>query len=926
MRLYDELVAIQEPLRTAVSSADVTLLFSDIEGSTARWKMYPDAMPDHLRKHDELMRAAIERHGGAVFKTVGDEFCAVFTHAEDALAAAADAQRDFSAVDWSAVGGLRVRMAVHRGPASVREGDYFGTTVNRVARLLSAGHGGQILVSAQAAGTIGDEPRDGSSLMDLGRHRLRDFPELESVFQLTAPDLPDVFPPLRTIAERPTNLPQNLPSLIGREADIEDVAERLRLNRLISLIGAGGVGKTALALQIGTRCLSQFEDGAWLVELAPVDADAVVPALAAAFGITMSGGALLDAVTEHLKAKNLLLIVDNCEHVNGAATQALDTVLRRCGGVHVLATSREPLNAQGEVVYRLPVLAVPRQGVLKAEDVRAYAACKLFEERARAHVAGFEITNENAAVVAGICRRLDGIALAIELAAPRLRMMTLAQLSERLTERFRLLTGGSRNTLPHHQTMRALIDWSYQLLCENERALLRRSALFPGGWTIGAAVEICTGESLEEWDILDHLTSLVDKSLIVADLTGNEQRYHLLESTREYALERLQESGERDIVSLKQAQYFLRLAEQADAAWPDVPAKAWIAPLEDELDNFRAALSWCATQHHAPLLGLRLFGALEAFWWDAQPVEGRRWLEHFQSLANDGAPTAQTARYWLTAAGIALSTAQEKMALIAGDNALAAYEHIQDHAGIAAAQRCRGAALIRLGKIDDGEAAIRSALDLFRAHNHHRLTALALRTLAAARLLHGDMEAAAQVYREALPLSQALEDERGVQIISGNLAEIEALSQNYEQALTHGREALEIARSRRDWVMVCTLLINVTAYLLALDRFSEARLAAREALSIAVELRSEIHLAVAIQHLAAVAAHCGDPERSARLIGYADAAYARLENSREPNEAREYERTLYQLGERLPARTLKAQRSAGAVLTADQAEREALLT
>lgn len=919
-------MAIREPLQAAASSADVTLLFSDIEGSTARWKMYPDAMPAHLRKHDDLVRAAIERHRGAVFKTVGDEFCAVFTDAADALAAAADAQRALCAEDWSAVGGLRVRMAVHRGPASMRDGDYFGTTVNRVARLLSAGHGGQILVSAQAASAIAQEPGHGSSLIDLGRHRLKDFPELESVYQLAAPELPDVFPPLRTVAERPTNLPQYLPSLIGRETDAKDVVERLKYNRLVSLIGAGGVGKTALAVQIGTSCLSQFEDGAWLVELAPVDADAVVPSIAAAFGITVSGGgALMDALAEHLKNKNLLLIIDNCEHVSAAAVHAIDTILKCCGGVRVLATSREPLSVQGEIVYRLPVLAVPWQSVRKAEEVRTYGACRLFEERARAHVAGFEITDENAPLVASICRRLDGIALAIELAAPRLRMMTLAQLSDRLTERFRLLTGGSRTALPHHQTMRALIDWSYQLLCENERVLLRRSALFPGGWTIGAAVDICTDDSLEEWDILDHLTSLVDKSLIVADQTGNEQRYHLLESTREYAFERLQESGERDIVSLKQAQYFLRLAEHADAAWLDVPAKVWIAPLDDELDNFRAALSWCATQQHAPLLGLRLFEALEAFWWDAQPVEGRRWLEHFEPLA-ESAPSAQRARYWLTAAGIALSTAQEKTALSAADKALAAYQHVADDAGIAAAQRCRGAALIRLGKLDEGEAAVRCALDLFRGHGHLRLTALALRTLAAAQLLHGDVDTAAQVYREALPLSQALEDERGAQIISGNLAEIEALGEHYEQALMHGREALEIARSRRDWVMVCTLLINVTAYLLALDRFSEARLAAREALSIAGELRSEIHLAVAIQHLAAVAAHCGDPERSARLIGYVDTAYARLENSREPNEAREYERTISQLGERLPAFELQAQCSAGAVLSADQAQREALLT
>lgn len=896
-------------------------MFSDIEGSTARWKMYPDAMPRCLRQHDDLLRAAIETHRGAVFKTVGDEFCAVFVHAQDALDAAVAAQRALAQEDWTEIGGLRVRMAIHQGPANERDGDYFGTTVNRVARLLSAGHGGQILVSSSAAQVLSD---GAGALRDLGRHRLKDFPELESIYQVAAQELPDVFPPLRTIAERPTNLPQYLPQLLGRDADLESVEARLSAERLVSLVGAGGVGKTALALQIGAAMLADFEDGVWLVELAPVDADAVIPAVASVFGVTVgAGGTLLETLLAQLRTKKALLIIDNCEHVSAAAMNVVDAVLKLCAEVRVLVTSREPLGLRGEVVYRLPALAVPPDSATTAEQIRGYGACQLFEERARAHLPGFTIDGDNARAVASICRRLDGIALAIELAAPRLRMMSLSQLSERLTQRFRLLTGGSGNSLPHHHTLRALIDWSYELLCENERTLLRRSALFPGGWTIGAAVEVCTDASLEEWDVLDHLTSLVDKSLVVAEERGSELRYRLLESTREYALERLEQSGERDQISRKQVQYFLHFAERADAAWPELPARAWIAPLNDELDNFRAALLWCAA--HDTQFGLQLFGTLEAFWWDAQPVEGRRWLEQLLPAAQNG-EDAKAARYWLTAAGIELSTAREKPALQAAEKALEAYERIGDDQGIAAAQRCRGAALTRLGKMQAGEDAIRQALQVFRANGHRRLTALALRTLATARAVHGEMDAAAQLYREALPLSQVLEDERGVQIIAGNLAEIEALAENYEQALVHGREALEAARSRRDWVMVCTLLINVAAYLFALDRFSEARLNAREALDIADDLQSGIHMAVAIQHLAAVAAHCGNAERAARLIGFVDATYEKLENPREPTEAREYERTLARLLERLTPEDVALQRSAGSTFTADDAKRDALLT
>jgi tetratricopeptide (TPR) repeat protein len=435
---------------------------------------------------------------------------------------------------------------------------------------------------------------------------------------------------------------------------------------------------------------------------------------------------------------------------------------------------------------------------------------------------------------------------------------------------------------------------------------------------------VCASDGFEEWDILDHLTSLSDKSLIVSEEGEAEPRFHMLESTREYALERLDESGERDAVARKQAGYFLAFAQRADGAWAEVPAKAWIAPLDAELDNFRAALSWSAK--HESELAMNLFGALEVYWWDAQPIEGKRWLDELRSIAHEMPATPEAARYWLAAAGVALSLAQEKNAAAAAQKAIAAYESLEASGGAAAAKRCYGAALIRLGKLDEGEKASAEALEVFRKVRNRRLVALALRTLATAPILRGELDTAATLYREALALSQALQDERGVQIIAGNLAEIEAYGGNYEQALVHGREALDIARERRDWVMVCTLLINVTAYLFALDRLPEARVTAREALAAADEIQSEIHTAVAIQHLAAVAASCGDAARAARLIGYVDAAYARLENSREPTEAREYERAIDVLGERLSAEDLTANLSAGATLSLEQAKSEAVLT
>ncbi|HET7815320.1 MAG TPA: adenylate/guanylate cyclase domain-containing protein [Candidatus Baltobacteraceae bacterium] len=914
-----------QQLERIAPTGPVAFLFSDIEGSTARWTMYPDAMPAYLRRHDDLLRESVERHAGLVFKTVGDEVCAVFSDANDALEAAITAQRTLAREDWSEIGGLRVRMALHFGAASRRDGDYFGSTVNRVARLLAAGHGGQVLVSADAAEALNETGR--SALRDLGRHRLKDFPELQTIFQLVAPELPEIFPPLRTIAERPSNLPQHVPELVGREADADSVAALLQEHRFVTVAGAGGVGKTALALTVGSQLLQGFEDGAWLAELAPVDANAVPTVLASLFGITvLSTGSVVDALIAQIKSKDLLLIVDNCEHVVDAARSVLRDLLRACPRLRILVTSREPLRVPGEFVYRLPVLAVPPVHVRSAERLRSYAACALFEERARAHAASFAITDENATAVADICRRLDGIPLAIELAAPRLRVLGVAQLCERLRERFRLLTGGRPGELAHHQTLRALIQWSFELLGENERVLLQRSAVFLGGWTIGAAVEVCADDAIGEWDILDHLASLVDKSLIVAEAGGDEQRYRMLESTREFALERLDEAGARDAVAQRHAQYYAAFAQRADEAWADVPAPSWLAPVLTEIDNFRAALSWCVSQRHDVALGLAVFGRLEAFWWDAQPAEGRRWMDELRDAAETTDDKEAAARYWLTCAGVALSTAQEKLAVSAAERALEAYEALEHTLGIAAAHRCRGAALMRLGKVDEGEAAAREALERLRTADHRRLVALALRTLAIAPVLRGDLCAAGELYREALAHSQALQDERGVQIISGNLAEIEACGGNYEAALEHGREALEIARTCGERVIVCTLLTNLAAYLLALERFGECRSTAREALVAAFEIGSEMHVAVTLQHLAASGANCGDAARAARLLGYVDAVLERLESTREPTEAREYDRAMAALADRLEAGELLANLRAGATMTPDAAKREALLS
>lgn len=905
----------------------ITLLFSDIEGSTSRWERFPEAMHIALAQHDAILSNAIAGNNGVVFKTVGDAFCAVFERTTDAVNAALHAQRQLHCSDWSAVAGLQVRMAIHQGTPNLRDSDYFGPPVNRVARLLNAAHGGQVLISADVFRALESCELPGDiELRDLGRHRLRDFPDMESIYQLVAPGMPDVFPLLRTIVERPSNLPQQLVSLLGRDEDIAHTVELLETHRAVSILGSGGVGKTSLALTVGSQLLPAYEDGVWLIELAPLaDAASVIPAVASTLHLTGAANAsVIDTIVAYLKNKRALIIFDNCEHVISAAAQLAHQILSACVNVRVLATSREPLAIPGEARYRLPSLSIPPESALTAQEVREYGAPALFEERARAHVPSFEITDANARVVADICRRLDGIALAIELAAPRLRMLSLPQLSERLAERFRILTGGSRTALPRHQTMRALIEWSFDLLSDSERVLLRRAGVFAGGWTLGAAMDVCADESLEAWEVLDYLTSLVDKSLVVAETEGEEARYRILESTREFALEQLAQNNEHETFVRRHAEYYLQIARRADEAWSNFNAKDWIAPLLADLDNFRAVLSWSISRHADPSLGVALFGALEAFWWDAQPIEGRRWIGELTPIVQSLDVSSETAKFWLTAANVALTLREQKAALADADRALEAYGKAGDDLGIAASIRCRGAALTNLGRIDEGELCVATALETFRGCGHRRLTALALRSLGLAPRLRGELDRAAPIYREALSYAQSLGDERGMQILCGNLAEVEFDLGDYEQALEHAREGLTIARARRDRIITCGFLINICAYLIALERYEEARRLAHEAMVLARELQSDLFFGVAAQHAAAVLSVGGDPERAALLLGFSNAVYAACESVREPTEQKEYDTALPLLHARLAADRIDALMRQGEEISQEQALQLAL--
>ncbi len=588
---------------TGLPAGTVTFLFTDLEGSTRLWEEHPEAMRDAMARHDAVLHQAVEAHEGYVVKTTGDGVHAAFSTAGHAVDAAIAGQLALGAEDWGAPGPLRVRMGLHTGVAEVRDGDYYGGVLNRAARLMAIAHGGQIVASLATVELLRD---DGYDLVDLGEHRLRDLGRAEHVFQVTHPALADEFPVLRSLESFPTNLPLQVTSFVGRSRELAGVVDALEANRVVTITGVGGVGKTRLALQTGAELLPRFHDGVWLCELGPLgNADLVPSVLAGALGVQQRAGqTMTESILATCARRHLLVVLDNCEHLLDAAARMVDVMVRSCPGVCVLATSREGLGVSGERIMVLRSLELPAEGA-SGTDATDMEAVRLFVDRAAATRSGFEVVPENVTPVVQICRRLDGIPLAIELAAARVRVMSPAEIASLLDERFRLLTGGLRTTVERHQTLRRAVDWSYDLLDDRERRLLNRLAVFAGGFTLGAATSVAGG-GLDALDVLELLGQLVDKSLVVADDSDDGTRYRLLETIRQYALERLDEAGETDEVRRAHAQWMAAFVADAALGLRGFDNHRWARRFEDETDNLRAALTWAvdvgAVDVAAPML------------------------------------------------------------------------------------------------------------------------------------------------------------------------------------------------------------------------------------------------------------------------------------------------------------------------------------
>lgn len=812
----------------------VTFLFTDIEGSTRLLEQLGDRYADALSRYRELLRSTFEERGGQEVDSQGDANFVAFPRAKDAVAAALAAQRAIVSYPWPANARLRVRMGLHTGEPLRSGGGYVGVDVHRAARIGAAGHGGQILLSQTTRDLAGRELPIGASLRDLGEHRLKDLTDPPRLFQLVAPDLPSDFPPLKSLDVLPNNLPRQLTSFIGREREIAEVKGLLTAASLVTLTGAGGSGKTRLAVQVAAEVLDEYTDGVWVVELAALSNPDLVPqAVAAALGVPeQPGRAVRDTLTDALRPKTLLLILDNCEHLLAACADLAGLLLRAARGVRILATSREPLDVQGETVRRVPSLALPasREG-LSAEQLTRYEAARLFVERAVLAQPEFAVTARNAAAVAQIVIRLDGIPLAIELAATRVKVLTVEQIAARLDDRFRLLTGGSRSSLPRHQTLRAAMDWSYELLAPPERTMLRRLAVFVGGWTLEAAESICAGRPITRQQVLDLLTELADKSLVIVEADRDEARYRLAETVRQYALDRLLESREAARLRRLHRDWYLALVEHGEPMFGGPGEADWTKRLELEHDNLRAALGWSLEEPDGVEVALRLAAALGQFWHvHSHYTEGRQWLA--RALARSSGIVSRARGYALQRAAIlAWRQGDYAQATALNEGALSVFEELGDTLGLGRAYMQRGLVDIRQDNFAAAAAAFEEALTLARRCGSKWLTALVLAQLAAVARYEGHFDRAWALCEESVTLFRQVRTK-------GHIA----------YAL---RLAGHVARGRSDLPRAVGLY--------------------KESLGLYPEVENKWVASEGLEGLALVAALLQDHERAARLFAKAEA-------------------------------------------------------
>jgi len=909
-------------------SGTVTFLFTDIEDSTKLWEQYPEAMKSALAKHDSILKETIESNHGHIIKTTGDGVHAVFTTAIDSVNAALEAQHEFQTSEFfkNSEVSIRARMGLHTGEAELRDGDYYGGALNRAARIMSIGHGGQVLISETTMQIALEHLSNDVSALDLGYHRLKGLNRAEHIFQLHAPDLQRDFPALKSLTHATDNLPAQLTSFVGRERELAEGRSRLEDARLLTLIGPGGTGKTRLSIQLGSRLLSNFKDGVWLVEFASIaDPSLIMQTIASTFDIGEAPDAPLKVlVHDYLREKHLLLILDNCEHLVEASAKVADEFLRVAPKIKIIASSREALGINGETVYRVPSLSLPEQAEVTKEAAMGFESVQLFVERASAANPKFRLTDENASSVAQICSRLDGIPLAIELAASRITVFSPEQIAKRLDDRFRLLTGGSRTALPRQQTLRALIDWSYDLLSENERALFRRLSVFAGGWTFEAVEQICINV-----DVLEHLPHLINKSLVTVKDEDGEPRYYLLETIRQYARDKLLENGEGEGTRNRHFAYYLEMAE---TAMPEMLTREkeldWAKKLEIEYDNIRTAIEWGLSND--PIAVMRLVRSLTyLFLQTIYSSEGHRWaeaaLEKVKLFTDNGRiltaeENLHKARLVASMSIMSFTIGDYRAAITEAEEAVSLLRLLGDKWTLALILMFHAGGKLTRGNIDEAIASVEEALELAEElgdryilgsgfHAASYLEAYVRRDFARADTLH----------EKGMELLKEHGSRWSYGIAMYGFANVCIMQNQFEKARGKLRIAMQTMQetgSARNVNMVKSDLAHILRYE---GNFPQAMSSYHETIKEWQRMGHRSAVAHQLECLAFIAKSLEQTEKATRLLGAAEALRQKIEIDMTPPEREEYEREVADLKANMDEKEFTSLWADGRSMTMDEA-------
>jgi predicted ATPase/class 3 adenylate cyclase len=862
----------------------VTFLFTDIEGSTEKWDQAPQRMAQAVARHDALLREAVEAHRGRVIKTTGDGIYAAFANAADSVAAVIDIQLSLGDPDATAGVPIAVRCGLHRGEAEQRDNDYFGNTINRTARVMSAAHGGQVLVSQAVVDAVRDSPPAEVGFRDLGTVRLKGLATPEHVYQVLHPRLRQDFPALRSLEATPNNLPQQITSFIGRERELAEAEALLASTRLLTLLGMGGLGKTRLALRIGADALDDFQDGVWFVDLAPIRDPSLVPVeTAKALGLREEPGApLVETLGNHLKSRKLLLILDNCEHLIDASANLANALLRVAPDFRILATSREALHVPGEQVY--PVLPLPLAD--RSDGVEALShspAVQLFVERAQTHKPSFALNEREAPAVAELVARLEGIPLAIELAAARVRTLSVTDINARLKDRYKLLTGGGRVLLERQQTLRALVDWSYDLLPENDQLLLARLSAFAGGFDLAAAEVVCGTEPLAPEDIVDLLVSLVDKSLVMPEEGESGTRYRMLETIRDYARIKLIERGELEKLSSRHCDYYFVMAKAGNRGLQGPEQAEWIPRLESDHDNMRAAIAYALGGTGDPVIAVKMEVALMGFRiLRGYATEGRANVRALLASPTIQASDIAHAHTLYVGANLADSQSDDWEAERMLETCLALRRGIGNEAEIAATLSTLAAVRLRLGDAVRARQGEEEALAIFRRLGHRIEESIVLLHLGEICAHTGNDEDARRFFEQSLAIARDVkyqETESDCERMLGQLsleqADLPAARRRFERAL----EVCEAAGDRRGAAAARWWLAKVD---IAAGDADAARRRLGEAIRSFQSFQMSAEMIGSLEDQARLAHVLGVPEEAARLHSAAAAARERLVLPRAP--------------------------------------------